>query len=107
MEEYLIHGGREQQNLITCHPYASDGKHRKNTFHKPDAIAHLAFFSSIKEENHKYRPEKDLLRRFPERLRKDYVSGVRIRNREPVQSICPAFLSLLISADMALRSTPR
>ena len=50
MEEFLIQGGREQQNLITCHPYASDGKHRKNTFHKPDAIAHLAFFIPIKEE---------------------------------------------------------
>ena len=50
MEEFLIQGGREQQNLITCHPYASDGKHRKNTFHKPDDIAHPALFTPIKKE---------------------------------------------------------
>ena len=37
----------------------------------------------------------------------DSLSGVSTRNREPLQSIRPAFFSLLISADMALRSTPR
>ncbi len=35
------------------------------------------------------------------------VSGLSTRNQEPLLSICPSFFSLLISADMALRSTPR
>ena len=37
----------------------------------------------------------------------DFLPGVSTRNREPLQSIRPAFFSLLISADMALRSTPK
>ena len=37
----------------------------------------------------------------------NYLSGFNTRNREPLQSIRPAFFSLLISADMALRSSPR
>ena len=37
----------------------------------------------------------------------NYIFGISTRNREPLQSIRPAFFSLLISADMALRSTPR
>ena len=37
----------------------------------------------------------------------NYLSGFNTLNREPLQSIRPAFFSLLISADIALRSTPR